>query len=404
MTDLRRATGAVAVLRAVHRSPGTERASVARELAMSSGLITETVARLSSLELISEHPAPRTGARGRPTTTLDPHPHGPLVIGVAIGHEMWQVAVTQLGGTELDRVERPHQRDADQVLAAVADRLRVLRRRHGLRIRAVAVSVPGTVSGHRLAQAAYLDWHDVDLSALWPRDRGARVLLAGNDATFAAAAEARRGVAAGAASVVHLFIGAGLGGAFLEDGRLVLGASGTAGEFGHMPFGDPAQDCRCGARGCWNAAIDGAALARALHQPEPADEISYSRQVFAAARDAALDEPRAPELVAVQTVARTVGTGAAGLANAMDPSVVTLGGLGRDLLEIAGDQLYPAYLAGLMRFRRQAPPPLVPASFGDDAPLIGAAEEAFAAVLSDDGLRAWASSRGLWWLGPFCSG
>ena len=281
------------------------------------------------------------------------------MIGVAIGHETWQVAVTQLGGTELDRVERPHQRDADQVLAAVADRLRVLRRRYGLRIRAVAVSVPGTVSGHRLAQAAYLDWHDVDLSALWPRDRGARVLLAGNDATFAAAAEARRGAAAGAASVVHLFIGAGLGGAFLEDGRLVLGASGTAGEFGHMPFGDPAQDCRCGARGCWNAAIDGAALARTLHQPAPADEISYSRQVFAAARDAALDQPRAPELVAVQAVARTVGTGAAGLANAMDPSVVTLGGLGCDLLEIASDQLYPAYLAGLMRFRRQAPPPLV---------------------------------------------
>src|SRR5258707_5842123 len=110
MTDRRRASAAVAVLRVVHHQPGIERAVVARKLAMTSGLITETVARLSGLDLLSEHPAPRTGARGRPTTTLNPNPRGPLAIGVAIGHETWQIAVAQLGGTELARTERPHPR------------------------------------------------------------------------------------------------------------------------------------------------------------------------------------------------------------------------------------------------------------------------------------------------------
>jgi predicted NBD/HSP70 family sugar kinase len=392
MTDRRRASAAVAVLRAVHRQPGIERAAVARRLSLTSGLITETVARLSGLNLLSEHPAPRTGARGRPTTTLDPHPRGPLVIAVVIGHETWRVAVAQLGGTELARTERPHRRDPGEVLAVLAAQLRSLRRRHGLRIRAVAVSVPGTVRDNRLAQAANLGWSDVDLSVLWPRDRGARPFLAGNDATFAAVAEARRGAAAGAASLVHLFMEAGLGGAVIEDGRLVLGALGTAGEFGHMPFGDPAQPCRCGARGCWNTAIEGAAIARLLNQPSPADEVSYSRQVFAAARTSLVPgaPPRA-ELDAVQVVARSVGAGAAGLANALDPGVITLGGLGRDLLDIAGDQVYPAYLAGLMTFRRASPPSLLPARFGDDAPLVGALDEAFSAVLTDEGLRAWSS-------------
>jgi predicted NBD/HSP70 family sugar kinase len=392
MTDRRRASAAVAVLRAVHRQPGIERAAVARRLSLTSGLITETVARLGGLNLLSEHPAPRTGARGRPTTTLDPHPRGPLVIGVVIGHETWCVAVAQLGGTELARTERPHRRDPGEVLAVLAAQLRSLRRRHGLRIRAVAVSVPGTVRDNRLAQAANLGWSDVDLSVLWPRDRGARPFLAGNDATFAAVAEAGRGAAAGAASLVHLFMEAGLGGAVIEDGRLVLGALGTAGEFGHMPFGDPAQPCRCGARGCWNTAIEGAAIARLLNQPSPADEVSYSRQVFAAARTSLVPgaPPRA-EFDAVQAVARSVGAGAAGLANALDPGVITLGGLGRDLLDIAGDQVYPAYLAGLMTFRRASPPPLLPARFGDDAPLVGALDEAFSAVLTDEGLRAWSS-------------
>jgi predicted NBD/HSP70 family sugar kinase len=254
--------------------------------------------------------------------------------------------------------------------------------------------VPGTVRDNRLAQAANLGWSDVDLSVLWPRDRGARPFLAGNDATFAAVAEARRGSAAGAASMVHLFIEAGLGGAFIDDGRLALGATGTAGEFGHMPFGDPAQPCRCGARGCWNTAVEGAAIARLLSQPPPADEVSYSRQVFAAARASlAPGAPHGPELHAVQAVARSIGTGTAGLANALDPGIITLGGLGRDLLDIAGDQVYPAYLAGLMQFRRATPAPLLPARFGDDGPLVGATEEAFSAVLTDEGLRAWSSLR-----------
>jgi predicted NBD/HSP70 family sugar kinase len=394
MTDRRRASAAVAILRVVHRQPGIERAALARELTMTSGLITETVARLSSLDLLSERPAPRTGGRGRPTTTLHPHPRGPLAIAVTIGHETWRTAVAQLGGTELARTERPHQRDPAEVLDALAAGLRSLRRRHGLRIRAVAVSVPGTVRDSRLAQAANLGWLEIDLSVLWPRDRGGRPFLAGNDATFAAVAEARRGSAADAASVLHLFMEAGLGGAVIEDGVLVLGATGTAGEFGHMPFGDPARPCRCGARGCWNTVIEGAALARALNRPVPADEVSYSRQVFAAARASlAPGSPHLAELDAVRAVARSIGTGTAGLANAIDPSIVTLGGLGRDLLDIAGDHVYPAYLAGLMQFRRASPPPLLPARFGDDAPLIGAIEEAFSAILTDEGLRAWASAR-----------
>jgi hypothetical protein len=46
-----------------------------------------------------------------------------------------------------------------------------------------------------------------------------------------------------------------------------------------------------------------------------------------------------------------------------------------------------------MHFRLSAPPPLVPAHFGDDAPLVGAAEEAFSAFLTEGGLRSWLPRR-----------
>ena len=79
---------------------------------------------------------------------------------------------------------------------------------------------------------------------------------------------------------------------------------------------------------------------------------------------------------------------ALGLVNALDPHVVTIGGLGRDLLEVAGEAAGQAYLAGLMSFRTPAPP-LIPARLGDEAPILGAAEEAFSLALSDEGLKNW---------------
>ena len=391
MTELRRATGAVAVLRAVHERPGIERVAVARETGMTSGFVTETVARLAALDLVTERPAPPTGGRGRPTTTLHAHPRGPLVVVAAIGHETWKLAVAQLGGTELVRAERAHRRDPDQVLGELGKALGSVRRRYGRRIRVAAVAVPGTVVDNHLAQAANLGWDDIDLGVLWPHERDGQALLAGNDASFAAIAEARRGAAAGSGSVLHLYMDAGIGGAVIEAGRLVLGATGTAGEFGHMPFGDPAQQCRCGARGCWNTTLDGAALARALNQPQPTDEVSYVRHVLAVARAAHVVQHE--EVAAAQQMASSAGRGVAGLVNAFDPDIVTFGGLGRELLEVAGDHVYAAYLAGLMHFRLSAPPPLVPAHFGDDAPLVGAAEEAFSAFLTEGGLRSWLPRR-----------
>jgi predicted NBD/HSP70 family sugar kinase len=283
-------------------------------------------------------------------------------------------------------VSGTHDRRQERVLAAVAAGLNEISARFGPRVRAAAVSVPGTVVGSRLVSAPNLGWHDVDLSALWPRYDRDVPLLAGNDATFAAVAESRHGAGSGAGTMVYLHFDAGVGGAIVEGDRVVLGANGTAGEFGHMPFGDLAQRCRCGAMGCWNTSLDGYALARALGQPMPADEVSYLRRVLAAART------RQPEAAAaVQAAARAFGRGAAGLVNALDPHLIAVGGLGRELLDVAGGHVTAAYHDGLMAFRTLPPPPLVPARLVADGPLLGAAEQCFDRVLTDEGLAAWTS-------------
>ena len=93
--------------------------------------------------------------------------------------------------------------------------------------------------------------------------------------------------------------------------------------------------------GCWNTSVDGYALARARHEPQPADEVSFIRRVIAAAR---AREPAAAE--AVQAVARAFGRGAAGLVNALDPHLIVLGGLGPEFLDVAAGHVTAAYTTG----------------------------------------------------------
>ncbi|MEV6297792.1 ROK family protein [Actinoplanes sp. NPDC051861] len=417
-------TRSTELLRVVHHRPGVTRADAARLLGVGTGAATELVTKLSRAELLIQAPAAPSGTRGRPTTVLLPHPNGPLVFAVAITHEGWRIDVVELGGTAAaSRSGRHAATGWPQVRAAVAAGIQELLQRYGQRPRAIGASVPGTVSRTRRLDASGLNWHDVDLTELWPT---AEVFVAGNDATLAATAESSRGAAAGAAVHLHLRIEAGLGGAVVEDGRPVIGARGAAGEFGHMPFGDPSISCPCGAHGCWGTAVDGTALARILGDPPPRDPITYARRVItAAARTLATNGPPSsaaagppssaadgppssaaalaadgppgsaaalaadgpsgdtdPALAAVRTIATSLGRGMAGLVNALDADLVTLGGLGADLLATVPDSIDAAYRNGLMLIHRAAPPPVLAATLGDDdGPISGAAEDAWSALL-----------------------
>jgi len=135
-----RVSGQLAVLGAVHRRPGISRTEVAQQAGMSTGFVTETVARLVALDLVTERPLPSTGARGRPTTSLHPHPDGPLVAVAAVAHEAWRVVVVELGGATIDGFEAAHRRQQAAVMDAVGDRLSRIRRKFRSRVRAVAVA------------------------------------------------------------------------------------------------------------------------------------------------------------------------------------------------------------------------------------------------------------------------
>jgi predicted NBD/HSP70 family sugar kinase len=378
--------GALAVLEEMRREPGVTRAAVARRLGLTTGSATEITARLRDLALLTETQAATSG-RGRPTTVLGPHPQGPLVVAVDIRQEDWRCAVAALDGAPVVAEAEAHTHgDPDASIAAIAQAVRRVHDRHGDRVRAVSVAVAATVRNGGVVQSATLGWGDaVDLRALTADLRVP--LLIGNDATLAGVAEARRGAAAGAVAALYVTIEVGVGGTLVVDGRAVDGATGAGGEFGHLPFGDSALRCPCGARGCWELTVDGRAIARHLGDPPPRAPRGYGLEALRRApREAAVRS-------AVGRAAEAFGGGLAGLVNALDPDVVVLGGLAEPLRAAAEPRFTAALTDGLMRFRRAAPPPVVAAALGETGALHGAAASALDQVLTEDGLNAWAAER-----------
>jgi predicted NBD/HSP70 family sugar kinase len=248
---------------------------------------------------------------------------------------------------------------------------------YGERLQMVGLAAPGTIRDNRLMQAPTLDWAELDLETITDLP-----LLAGNDATLSGVAEARTGAAAGAGTALHLIVEVGIGGTLLIDGVPAQGASGAGGEYGHVPFGDRTRPCPCGARGCWDLEIDGRALARHLKEPAPKDPYGYTEAVLQRTDRAATR--------AVARVVAALAAGIAGLVNAHDPDVVTLGGLAIPLRAAAESTFEQAYLAGLMNFHRASPPPVLPAAHQPDGPLRGAAALALDYLTTEPFIAGWA--------------
>ncbi len=388
-----RAHNLARLLRAVHGGGGQlTRAELTRQLSLARGTATVLVRELAGRQLIEElaSPAdikvPRT--RGRPTGVPSAHRNGPVALAVDLRDDSFTVAAFELTGrcTVLDRQER-EAGSGTGVLADLAARLKIRRRQFGGRVVGIGVAVPSPVSAGQMVQPTLPDWQDVDVAAVLGcgigEDGESEPVLAGNDATLAGLAEARRGVLRGVSVALHLHVATGIGGVLLSGGLPVTGAHGAAGEFGHMPLTGGSESCRCGSVGCWELEAGARGLLRAAGQPEEGDRMLHAEQVIAAADT---DPGCAQALV---RVAEALGRGIGALVNAQDPEAVGLSGLAAEMYEAAPAAVRAGYLATLMRFRRPEPPVLLPSTLGELGTLTGASELVFDAFLTPRGLLAW---------------
>lgn len=153
----------------------------------------------------------------------------------------------------------------------------------------------------------------------------ARPVRIENDANCFALSEARDGAAAGADPVFGAIIGTGTGGGLVVAGRVLRGANGIGGEWGHNPlpwpqsFETDGRACYCGKRGCLETYLSGPGLAR----------------TYVELGGSACDPPEIARRAAVGDVSAEaalcryvdqLARGLASVVNVVDPAVIVLGG------------------------------------------------------------------------------
>ena len=166
-----------------------------------------------------------------------------------------------------------------------------------------------------------------------------------NDANCAAWAEAKLGAAQGRNNAIVVSFGTGIGAGILLNGELQKGASGYAGEIGHMVIEKEGLACPCGKRGCWEQYASGSALGRIANEmlnektitkmktnTDFQNTLITSEQIGIAAQE---NHPEAIRVIKAYSEQVAIGLG--NLTKALDPEVIILGGaitaIGEPLLQ-----------------------------------------------------------------------
>ena len=261
-----------------------------------------------------------------------------LAVGVDLGGTKIYSLVADSEGYVLSEDRRPTNAvlGVDSVVERIVASVRVALQNANLELADVSglgISTPGPCDPARglITEAPNLGWINVPLVELVGKKVGIRTLLE-NDAAAAAYGEMRFGAARGKQHVIYVTLGTGIGGGIIIDGRIYRGASGAAGEVGHLVLQPDGVLCNCGARGCLEALASGTAIERDA-QKAIAEGRSAIMAQLAGDRGvtgeivlkAAQRGDEAAEAI-VKRAGRYLGLGLIGLLNTFNPEALILGG------------------------------------------------------------------------------
>ncbi|MBZ5737046.1 ROK family transcriptional regulator [Nocardioides mangrovi] len=301
------------------------------DLGRRTGLSRTTVSSLVGELLTAGHVVetdrgrPHKGGSGRPPLLVALATPAGVVAGVDLGHRHVRVALADRAGVV--QHEQTAAADVDEhgtdALDRAADAVRGLLAAAGIdrdQLQAVGMCVPAPLDrrSSRIRAGILPGWRDVS-----PADELRRRLdvpvHADNDANLGALAELTHGAARGCGDVVYVKVSSGLGAGIVLGGRLHRGATGIAGEIGHVQVGEDGQVCRCGNRGCLETMVAAPRLLELL-QPAYDEPLSVERVLeLAADGDAATAR-------VLSDAGRSIGRALADLANSLNPEAIVVGG------------------------------------------------------------------------------
>ena len=292
-----------------------------------------------------------------------------VAVGVDFGHSHVRVAVADLAHTVIGEAEE--RLDVDHAAAeGIACAGRLVRR-----LLDEAEAPPGRVAGVGMGLPGPMiaATGEVGDSAILPGWIGARpqALLRAeldlpvrveNDANLGALAETVWGAGRGCSDLVYVKVATGVGAGLVLDGRLYHGATGTAGELGHVTIDRDGPVCRCGNRGCLETFAGADAVLDPLRQHR--GELTLARVLAAAA------EGDAGCRRVVADAGRALGVAIAGVANLLAPERVIVGGELSRAGEVLLTPLRETFARSAIAAVREVP--VVAGVLGDRAEVLGA--------------------------------
>jgi glucokinase len=309
------------------------------------------------------------------TTALPSEQH---YVGVDLCAQSARGALVTPGGDVVARREATFAED--DLPAQVARLIAELRDAAPVAIAAIGVGVPGLVNPQTGRVVISTDIPSVargDLRAELERAAGIPVTL-DNDANAGALGEYTVGAGRGSRNMFYVTIGTGIGGAIIIDGHLWRGASGFAGEFGHITIDPEGVECVCGNVGCLETVASAPNIVRRTHERLMRDSTSSLSRLGLNKNFTAADiahEARGGDDFAAMMMARTgrsIGTAIAAVINLLNTERIVLGGGVMDAGELILDPI-------IEEARRRSFQPnfestqIVAATLGPDAVSIGAA-------------------------------
>jgi glucokinase len=277
------------------------------------------------------------------------------------------------------------ERGADEVIERIARCVRDALDECDLdfkQLRGVGVGAPGAIdiSSGKVIFSPNLQWHDVTLKKDLEKELGVPVSIE-NDANSAVLGVYESELQGKPRHVIGIFIGTGIGGGIIMDGKLFSGFNGTAGEIGHMVIEVGGPKCNCGNRGCFEALASRTAIFRKIHAAVKDGQKTLLTDMLGPE----LNDLRSGDLrkairkgdkfveKVIEEAAEYTGIACANLINVFNPQTIVLGGgvidaLGDEMMAIVVETAEDYAMSGTSKGIE-----IVASKTGDDAGIIGAA-------------------------------
>lgn len=317
---------------------GISRAELANRLDISRAAVTAIINDLLASEVVREVEA-RTSRGGRPPIILEINPERGWVVGIDMGASHLSMIVTDLSARVTEEIEVPFNINAGPTacLAQADQLLKDILIKAGLSIKdilAVGIGVPGPIlaeAGTVIAPPIMPGWDRFPIRATLEKLWNVPVSL-NNDAELGALGEWAYGAGRGELDMAYIKVGTGIGAGLLVEGQIYRGATGSAGEIGHLTVDENGPLCNCGNYGCLEALAGGQAIARQareavlsnkrtiLSSMGPAEQLT-AKEVALAARKGDLVAQRI-----ITNAGQHLGVAIAGLVNLFNPGLVVVGG------------------------------------------------------------------------------